>query len=76
MDSKKLKILTGSVITKSKLSKAARLQLLNFVQNEATDYQVMALLLDGKIVILDEQAEQIVEDRFKIYEENRNKTKI
>jgi len=76
MDSKKLKILTGSVITKSKLSKAARLQLLNFVQNEATDYQVMALLLDGKILILDEQAEQIVEDRFKVYEGTHNKTKI
>ena len=76
MDSKGLKILTGSVITKSKLSKAARLQLLNFVQNEATDHQIMVLLLDGKIVILDEQAEQIVEDRFKVYKETRNKTKI
>jgi len=76
MDSKELKILTGSVITKSKLSKAARLQLLNFVESEATDYQVMALLLDGKILILDEQAEQIVEDRFKVYEGTLNKTKI
>lgn len=75
MDSKKLKILAGSVITKSKLSKAARLQLLNFVESEATDHQIMVLLLDGKIVILDEQAEQIVEDRFKVYEGNR-KTKI
>lgn len=75
MDSKKLKILAGSVITKSKLSKEARLQLLNFVESEATDHQIMVLLLDGKILILDEQAEQIVEDRFKVYEGTR-KTKI
>ena len=72
MDLKKLKIFAGSVITKSKLSKGAKLQLLNFVQNEATNYQVMALLLDGKIVVLDKQAEQVVEDRFKVYEKTRS----
>ena len=66
MDSKELKITAGSIITESKMNKATKLQLLNFVQNEATDYQIMALMLDGEVVKLDEQAEQVVEDRFKV----------
>jgi len=66
MESKELKIAAGSVVTDSKMSKAAKLQLLNFIQSEATDHQIMALLLDGKVVKLDEQAEQIVEDRFEV----------
>lgn len=65
MNSKSLKIFTGLIVVESKLSKAAKLQLLNFIQNEATDYQIMALLLDGKIVVLDEQAGQVIEDRFR-----------
>jgi len=67
MESKDLKIAAGSIITGSKISKPAKLQLLNFVQNEATDHQIMALMLDGKVVKIDEQAEQVVEDRFEIY---------
>ncbi len=66
MESTDLKIAAGSIITESKMSKATKLQLLNFVQNEATDHQIMALMLDGKVVKLDEQAEQVVEDRFKV----------
>ncbi len=65
MSSKKLKIFAGSIVVESKLSKATKLQLLNFIQKEATNYQVMVLLLDGKIVELDKQAEQVVGDRFK-----------
>lgn len=65
MDSKNLKIFAGSIVVESKLSKATKLQLLNFIQKEATNYQVMVLLLDGKIVELDKQAEHVVEDRFK-----------
>jgi len=64
MESKDLKIAAGSIIAGSKISKAAKLQLLDFIQSEATDHQIMALLLDGKVVKLDEQAEQVVEDRF------------
>jgi len=64
VDSKKLKILAGGVVVGSKLSKASKLQLLNFIQKEATNAQIKALLLDGSIVQLDKQAEQIVNERF------------
>lgn len=62
---KELRLFTASIIVDSKLSKAAKLQLLNFIKEEASDVQVKALLLDGKIVTLDEQAEEIVNARFK-----------
>ena len=68
MKSKNLKITAGSFVAESELSKPAKLQMLNFIQHEATDHQLMALLLDGEIVELDEQAEQIVEDRFNVQE--------
>jgi len=65
MDTKILKVLLGSAIYESELSNVSKLQLLKFVKEEATDAQIKALLLDGKITRLDEQAEKIVEDRFK-----------
>lgn len=61
---KTLRLFAAAVISESKLSKSAKLQLLNFIEEEATDAQVKALLMDGKIVKLDEQAEEIVNDRF------------
>lgn len=66
---KQLRIIAGAIVTESKLSKGAKLQLLNFIQKEATELQIKALLLDGKILTkIDEQTEQIIEDRFKISE--------
>ena len=65
MDTKHLKIMAGTIVIESKLSKAAKLQMINFLEKEATDAQVKALLMDGKIVALDEQAEEIVNARFK-----------
>lgn len=65
---KQLKIITGAIVTESKLSKGAKLQLLNFIQNEATDIQIKALLLDGKILTkIDEQTEEIINSRFENY---------
>jgi hypothetical protein len=62
---KQLRVIAGTIITESKLSKGAKLQLLNFIQKEATDTQVKALLLDGKVLSkIDEQTEQIIKDRF------------
>lgn len=61
---KKLRLYAAEIIVASKLSKPAKLQLLEFIQHEATDTQVKALILDGKIVKLDEQAEEIVNERF------------
>jgi len=60
-----LKVFAGKVIVESKLSKSAKLQLLNFIQNEATIPQVKVLLMDGEIVSLDKNGEEIVNDRFK-----------
>jgi len=68
---KKLRLRAGEIVTGSKLSKEAKLQLINFIQTEATDAQVKALLMDGKIVQLDEQSEEIVNARF----ESKNQIK-
>jgi len=69
METNTLKILAGDIVTGSEMSKSAKLQLLNWLQNEATEVQIKALLLDGKMVIdLDEQAEEIVNSRFELSE--------
>lgn len=59
-----LRVTAAYFVKESNMSKAAKLQMMNFLQNEATDAQVMALLLDGEIQTLDEMAETIVYDRF------------
>jgi hypothetical protein len=60
-----LQIFLGERITLSKLSKEAKIQLLNFVQHEADMHQLMALALDGKIIaIKDDATRQIIESRF------------
>jgi len=59
-----LRVTAAYFIKESDITKAAKLQLINFLENEATDAQIMALLLDGKIQILDEMAEDIVYDRW------------
>lgn len=61
---KKLKVATAFAVTKSKMTNEAKLQLLKFIRKEATEAQIKALLLDGAIVTLDEQAEEIVNSRF------------
>ena len=68
MDSKELKLTVANYIIESELTKPSKLQMINFIKNEANDHQLMALMLDGKIVDLDEQAKQIVEDRFVLQE--------
>jgi len=74
---KQLRIIAGAIVTESKLSKGAKTQLLNFIQNEATDVQVKALLLDGKIVTkIDEQTEGIINDRFEVSEAGGRVAKI
>ncbi len=64
MDKKDLQLQTGQIIVDSKMTKPAKLQMLQFIQHEASESQLMALILDGRIVKLDEQAEEIVKDRF------------
>ena len=59
-----LKIVAGYVVSESKMTKATKIQLLNFIKKEATIPQVKALLMDGEIVSLDKEAEKIVNVRF------------
>lgn len=63
-----LKIFAALIVMESGLSNASKLQLLNFLQYEATIPQVKAFILDGEIVNLDEQAIEIVNDRFAVSE--------
>lgn len=71
-----LRIIAGAIVTESKLSKCAKLQLLNFLQKEASISQVKAFILDGDIINLDEHAEEIVNDRFAIAEVDGRVTQI
>ncbi len=59
-----LQILSGLIVTESKLNKESKVSLLNFVQNEASVYQLMALLLDGKVATVSESDKSIIKDRF------------
>ena len=65
---KQLRVIAAEIVVSSQLSKAAKLQMLNFIKEEASDAQIKALLMDGKIVPLDEQAEEIVNARFDLSE--------
>jgi hypothetical protein len=62
-----LKLLAGFMVYESKISKAAKLQLLNFI-SEASEPQVKSFILDGKITSLDRQAEKVVNERFIVSE--------
>lgn len=61
-----LQLICGKMVVASKLTKEAKLQMLEYVQHQASESQLKLLLLDGKIAKLDEQTEAIVNDRFKI----------
>jgi len=63
MDKKDLQVFSMCIISESKSSKLAKLQLLNFVM-EASEHQLMAFILDGQIIKTDELSEQIIKDRF------------
>jgi hypothetical protein len=65
---KELRLIAAAFVTESKMTKAAKLQMLNFIKEQASDAQIKALLMDGKIVNLDEQAEEIVNERFEIFD--------
>jgi hypothetical protein len=64
MKTVELKLLAGEIVVESKLTKSAKLQLLNWLKTEASEGQVKAFLLDGGIVKLDKQSEEIVNARF------------
>lgn len=67
---KRFRLVAAKFVVESNLSKVAKQQMLKFIKKEATDSQIKALLMDGKIVKLDEQSEKIVNDRFENHSMN------
>lgn len=59
-----IRLFAGSTVTESDMDKETKYQLLNFVK-EADIHEVMALLMDGEIQTVTEQAKPIVLERFK-----------
>ncbi len=57
------------MVTESNLSESTKLQLGNWLEKEATEAQVKAFILDKRIVHLDKQSEEIVNDRFEALDE-------
>ena len=72
MDINKMKLGLIYIFSENdKLSKQAKLQLTNFIE-QADEYQLKVLAMDGEIVAeskLDEQARQIISDRFEVFSE-------
>ncbi len=62
--SKQLRLVAALRVAGSSAPSKVKTQLVNFIKEEATDPQVKAFLMDGRVYNLDEQAEEIVEDRF------------
>ena len=59
------------MVSESKLEKANKIEVLDFIREHATEHQLMALLLDGQLITEDEFSKEILEDRF-----NASKFKI
>ena len=60
----KLKITCGHIIVSSNLSTNHKKDLIEFISHQATEHQLMSMLLDGEISNLDETSNIIIEDRF------------
>ena len=61
-----LKLICTDIVMESTLTSLSKIQLLKYIRYEANEVQLKAFLLDGKIVKLDEQAMEIVNERFEI----------
>jgi len=72
MTKKELQLFLGQSIVESKMTRPSKLQMLNFIQHEASEEQLMVLIMDGKIVKLDEQSKEIARDRFNLVSEELN----
>jgi len=68
MTKKELQIFSIAVVTESQLPKQAKLQILEWLQHEASKIDIMGFLMDGRIRHFDEDTQQIVVDRFMISE--------
>ncbi len=69
-----IKSFAGKMITESKADKPTKKQLLNFVK-EADEHQVLALIMDGEIQEISEDAKSVLVERFKNNTELQEKFK-
>jgi len=77
MTVKELKLMAGDIIKESSYSNSAKKQLFNFVLNEASEPQLKALILDGKMIqSLQEDAIDIVNKRFDFAMDKANQDRI
>ena len=65
---KKLRILAAEIVVSSKLPKTVKRQFVNFIKEAPSDTHVKALLMDGGIFKLDEEAQKLVEQRWELSE--------
>ncbi len=67
MNTNLLKIFAGDVIVQTEMDKAAKRQLLNFVEG-ATEHQVKVLMMDGEIIPdpVDLVTYEIIDQRFNV----------
>jgi hypothetical protein len=65
MDKKTLQLYSIYLVAESNKSKQAKIQLLRFIENDATEHQLMSFILDDQIIKTDELSEHVIEDRFK-----------
>jgi hypothetical protein len=70
---KKIRLFTAAVVMSSGIDNSAKRTLLRFIKEKATDAQLKSLLLDGKLVKLDEKAEEVINDRFESDQELNRK---
>lgn len=68
MTKKELQIFAGLIVTESRLPKQAKLQMLEWIQHEASKVDLMGFLMDGRIQHFNEDVEQVVIDRFLVSE--------
>lgn len=65
---KQFRLLAAEIVVSSKLPTSVKRQFVNFIKECKSDAQVKALLMDGEITKLDEQAENIVNQRWELSE--------
>lgn len=65
-----LKLFAGNTITESDMSTESKKQMLQFIIKEANEAQLKSIVLDKKIVTLDEGVKDVINARFDNYLEN------
>ena len=65
---KGFRLLAAEIVVSSKLPTSVKRQFVNFIKEADSDAQVKALLMDGEIYKLDEEAEELINQRWEVSE--------